>query len=409
MSSSDERPAKTRRSYAIWQGASNLFTLSTASPVADRILGGFCRPNNHDPYLRTAYLRRLHSISGKVMLRSLATISLPSLTFMASTLDPAFVTGVLDKIQVSLYILTAEVFLYGIYAVLFGFYVHILYTRGISNNPFLTGATISLFLLCTAHLALLAAIAVSANQTYEGSAVGTEPQDSTVEVIFDLIRVANGVYVTCNIIADAIFIFRCYAIWNFRRLIIIVPILLTAILAVSGYGNSFSSPDMNNPTFEDVHLAGGFNVAVVTSLLTTLILMGLSAGRIWWLARTASQTMGRKITGRYYAISAMILESGALYCVGGIVFLVISYQEVNNATIVGAVLGQLVGIAPTIIAVRVGLGQSVESVDSFIAPARPPRPLVEVQPAASRVYSTEQRVLYIRPESDHDVGMAEVV
>ncbi|KAJ7909972.1 hypothetical protein B0H13DRAFT_2489019 [Mycena leptocephala] len=104
--------------------------------------------------------------------------------------------------------------------------------------------------------------------------------------------------------------------------------------------------------------------------------MGLSAGRIWWLAAGARQLMGRKVVDRYSTVSAMILESGALYCVGGIAFVIISAYELSsvsasfrcidtNTTTSGAILGQLVGIAPTIIAVRVGLGQSIESTDSF--------------------------------------------
>ncbi|KAJ7909981.1 hypothetical protein B0H13DRAFT_1877167 [Mycena leptocephala] len=100
------------------------------------------------------------------------------------------------------------------------------------------------------------------------------------------------------------------------------------------------------------------------------------AGRIWWLAAGARQLMGRKVVDKYRTVSAMILESGALYCVGGIAFVIISAYELSsvsasfhcldtNTTTSGAMLRQLVGIAPTIIAVRVGLGQSFKSTDSF--------------------------------------------
>ncbi|KAJ6539965.1 hypothetical protein DFH09DRAFT_1089971 [Mycena vulgaris] len=55
------------------------------------------------------------------------------------------------------------------------------------------------------------------------------------------------------------------------------------------------------------------------------------------------------------------------------------------------------GIAPTIIAVRVGLGYSVESVDSFVAPT--PRTRVVSQfPGAPHVESVHE-ILYIRPIS----------
>ncbi|KAF8125056.1 hypothetical protein K438DRAFT_2002259 [Mycena galopus ATCC 62051] len=77
------------------------------------------------------------------------------------------------------------------------------------------------------------------------------------------------------------------------------------------------------------------------SVFTPVVLMGLSVSRIWW----------------YYTVSAMNLESGALDCVGTIVFVILAFQAPRGGTFItsGAVLGQLVGIAPTSIAVRVGL------------------------------------------------------
>jgi hypothetical protein len=149
------------------------------------------------------------------------------------------------------------------------------------------------------------------------------------------------------------------------------------------------------------------------------------------------------------------LESGALYCAGGIPFAVISFYPFINPTSAtfstafdivsdpavherltdgdssrpfqtptGAILGQLVvsytcssstfllaplitrdqGIAPTIIAVRVGLGTSVDSVDSFSLTATRPaarRPL-EFHPNVSAANSIEDRILYLRPESEQD-------
>jgi hypothetical protein len=45
----------------------------------------------------------------------------------------------------------------GAYVVIFGFYVNILRTRGFRKQHFLHGATISLFILCTAHCTFLLA------------------------------------------------------------------------------------------------------------------------------------------------------------------------------------------------------------------------------------------------------------
>ncbi|KAF8177375.1 hypothetical protein K438DRAFT_1978662 [Mycena galopus ATCC 62051] len=141
------------------------------------------------------------------------------------------------------------------------------------------------------------------------------------------------------------------------------------------------------------------------------MLMGLSAGRIWWLSRGARQIWGKKMVGTYYTACAMILESGALYCVGAIVCFVLGFTgSFSKGLPMGAVLGQLVGIAPTIIAVRVGLRKSVESIDSFV---EMPQPRVrvgrEVPPAVYSPALIEQRVLHIRPESDNASTKAQMV
>ncbi|KAJ7687053.1 hypothetical protein B0H17DRAFT_1136558 [Mycena rosella] len=137
--------------------------------------------------------------------------------------------------------------------------------------------------------------------------------------------------------------------------------------------------------------------------------MALTVGRIWWLARQARKILGRNVADRYYTVCAMILESGALYLMGGIAFLVVAFQLFNfkfseeiklildQLITGGAILAQLVAIAPTIIAVRVGLGYSVDSVDSFIAPARRTRPLPQCIQTIPDTESSDQ-VLYIHAD-----------
>ncbi|KAF8136847.1 hypothetical protein K438DRAFT_749637 [Mycena galopus ATCC 62051] len=97
----------------------------------------------------------------------------------------------------------------------------------------------------------------------------------------------------------------------------------------------------------------------------------------------------------------MILESGALYCAGAVALVILGFQQSfshsnhggTTAFATGAILGQLVGICPTIIAVRVGLKKSVESVDSLVAMTQ----------------LGARGVLYIGPESGGDWVKADMV
>ncbi|KAF8148342.1 hypothetical protein K438DRAFT_1989251 [Mycena galopus ATCC 62051] len=311
---------------------------------------------------------------------------------MAPPCDTVPTQGV-DGIQAGLYIVMAEAFLYGAYTVMFGFYVHILYTRRIPKNRFLSVATISLFMLCTVHLALLLAGTVvldQRNNLGDPSYLG-----------FQLNFAVNLVYVTSSVIADSIFIFRCYAIWDFDHRIIFLPVLSTIGVGILGYFDSSRSIVVSR---------GVFNSAIATSVFTTLLLMGLS-GRIWWLALKAREVLGRKITTKYNTACVMILESGALYCVGGIVYIILAFHQPNDqqpiasafARTNGAILGQLVGIAPTIIAVRVGLGKAVNNADSFEATQQrcveAPR---AIQPVVAPAHSIEGQILYLRRNTESD-------
>lgn len=81
----------------------------------------------------------------------------------------------------------------GAYAVMFGFYIHVLHTRGIPKTRFLPVATISLFILCTAHLALLLAGTTVLDQTDETSVIGAgDPSYLVSQLNF----ATNVIYVT---------------------------------------------------------------------------------------------------------------------------------------------------------------------------------------------------------------------
>ncbi|KAJ7494100.1 hypothetical protein FB451DRAFT_1215998 [Mycena latifolia] len=280
---------------------------------------------------------------------------------------------------------------------MFGFYLDILRTKGVANHHFLTVAIISLFVLCTAHCILVIATAVVLTRSTNDLApylIIPLFYDGRATSLVYMVYTTNMVYVTSNILADSIFIFRCYAIWNRRRKVIIFPILLTLTVAGLGHSNVVLSlvgrGDLRS---------GFFFLSMGVSLATTFVLMGLTVGRIWWLARAARQVLGQKVVKKYYTVCAMILESGSLYGVGGIAYIIMLMVLPWEITMNGAVIGQLVGIAPTIIALRVGLRCSVEDVDSFIAPQPRARPLPQLNSGTPSVQSVEERIIYIRPDS----------
>ncbi|KAJ7798802.1 hypothetical protein B0H14DRAFT_3886337, partial [Mycena olivaceomarginata] len=273
-------------------------------------------------------------------------------------------------IEVSSDILAAEVFLYGVYLVMFGFYLNVLRSRGVAKNRGLTFATILLFIFCTAHCALQITTSTLYNRL-ESTSLGDSESvfNQTFKDYTAVAMATDAVYVTSTVIADSIFILRCYAIWDFHRKVIVFPILLTLAVAGVGYTNAFWTLHTPNSLRSTNLFAAEFSfkllkISVLLSISTTVILMVLSAGRIWWIGRAARILSGQSIINRYNTVCAMILESGAVYCASAIVFATIGFTLDPIYSTTGAVLGQLVGIAPIIIAVRVGLGHSVGSVEN---------------------------------------------
>ncbi|KAJ7788790.1 hypothetical protein B0H14DRAFT_2947111 [Mycena olivaceomarginata] len=306
---------------------------------------------------------------------SVLTVYNPVSTVASTSLQTSF-----SAISVGSNILAAEVFLYGAYFVM---------------NRSLTIATALLFIFCTAHCALQITTTTLYNQLVSTSLEDSKPVfDRTLKDYSALAIATNTVYVTSNVIADSIFILRCWAIWNFQLKIIIFPILVTLAVAGVGYTNAFWPLHIPNSLRSPNLVVAEFSfkllkISTLLSIFTTVILMVLTAGRIWWMARTARTLLGRTVTRKYYTACAMI----------AIAFAAIGFTLDPIYSTTGAVLGQLVGIAPTIIAVRVGLGRSVDNVESFVAAQGGDCTLPFNDTTSPRSLERPGTILYIRSDT----------
>ncbi|KAJ7836446.1 hypothetical protein B0H14DRAFT_2589663 [Mycena olivaceomarginata] len=282
------------------------------------------------------------------------------------------------------------------YFVMFAFYLHLLRTRRLAKHRFLNIATIALFILCTIHCALVLAATILGTRLEMGAVFGSERSFTNVTLA------AEAVYITTkltkrvhpSVIADGIFVRlykspQCLAMpdrspdisllcnLEFRFKVVILPIFLT--LAVAG------------------RVRFGYFTVIDSSLPDNLLIVGVfPVGRIWSLARAARRVMGEKVATKYRT-----KPSNHRLNTCNILVLSVEFEADNYAlTDLGDHGRDRIGtgIAPTIIAVRVGLGYSVESVDSFIAPT-PRTRAVSQFPAARHVESADE-ILYIRPLSE---------
>ncbi|KAJ7172940.1 hypothetical protein C8R43DRAFT_1230995 [Mycena crocata] len=281
------------------------------------------------------------------------------------------------SLALSLYCAATEWFFYGINAVLFWFCVKTLHKCRVPHRCALSVAVSVIFLFCTLHAALQLVNAAELMDSLRKHHKGVVRRR-------DQINIAMGaLYVTNNLIADGIFIYRCYGIWNFRKRMIAVPIILLIATGCLGYAGVIACGLAGFAEFLFINWL--FPLEVVFSVMTNTLLMALTGKHSrhrfkaqpdlinsWpYLVDSAWRACnyGPEVVKQYKTVMAMILESGALYCTTGLLYLMFLLVSKPSTQVIFAALAQVVGIAPTIIIVRVGLGNSVDSVESFSAGA----------------------------------------
>ena len=94
----------------------------------------------------------------------------------------------------------------------------------------------------------------------------------------------------------------------------------------------------------------------ILTLITNVLVTSMIAGRIWWLSKDARSYLARRHTVKYYQAIAVIIESGAIYSSSLVLMLILYTIKTHAERILYDAISQIVGIAPTLIIVRVGLG-----------------------------------------------------
>jgi len=246
-----------------------------------------------------------------------------------------------------------ETLVYGIYVPLFFTCIWIvLYRRGVRPvNWKLLGPAIVMFILSTVH------IGVGIRRLIEGFVQSPNP----ALYYADLQRWKNvwsdAIYVTINLIGDSIVIYRCYVVWNYQKRVIVLPLLcligsvVTGIYAVIGF--HYVKP---GDTAFVMRISAFARADFVLSLVVNVMCTGLIAFHIWRSARFIGPHLGRQHVGVYYGALAVIVESAAIYTLSMAIYIGLYVSEMNAQYVLYLVNTQIIGIVPTLILVRVGLG-----------------------------------------------------
>ncbi|KAF8185306.1 hypothetical protein K438DRAFT_1054161 [Mycena galopus ATCC 62051] len=256
----------------------------------------------------------------------------------------------------SLYATSTTLLFYGLYIALFLTSLRILRRRDRREKGTFVGATYTMFVLGTAETILcLCTTGISvriAQELVEQASV--DALSRLWQIYFRLDVAQNIVFVLNNCVADMVFLYRCYIIWGSRWGIITTPALCILSTVVLGAIATVSYDSLTQVHYIDRRVPFIMNVA------TNMLLVCLTAGRIWWIKREAQSLLGTSSPARYAAVVPMILESGSIYCLCLVLQVIAQSLRPFNASSIflGVSTGltqQVVNIAPTLLVVRAGL------------------------------------------------------
>ncbi|KAG1746892.1 hypothetical protein EDB19DRAFT_331343 [Suillus lakei] len=176
---------------------------------------------------------------------------------------------------------------------------------------------------------------------------------------------ANLLSSVADFIGDLLLLYRCWLVWGKQFYVIVLPLLT----ALGGFGCILPLPSLVlsiNPTSpvpptEIVPLTiAGYALPLCTNIIVT----GLIAGRLWYLSRIVIiDEHGKSVISKIAAGGRpmmLIIESGALYLVTQLIFVVLVAIQNNAESVLSLAGTQIYGIASILILIRVGLGISSE-------------------------------------------------
>ncbi|KIK52119.1 hypothetical protein GYMLUDRAFT_265549 [Collybiopsis luxurians FD-317 M1] len=168
-----------------------------------------------------------------------------------------------------------------------------------------------------------------------------------------------------DILGDTVLFYRVYAVWGFRKRILIPLLLIISVAKVFNILEtiwSISGPiDIQSPLTKFFDKAPNFDLGFsAINAFANMLMTLLIAGRIWWISKAVEigYTSGMKPRSKwhwYHRTVAIITESGVIY---PIYLIVGACSGTPNYACLGTIT---VGLAPTLIAVQVGLGSAYDN------------------------------------------------
>jgi len=272
-----------------------------------------------------------------------------------------------DLAAAELFAAMSEMLFYGILLVLVAFAVNLLWRRQAGGRVLLISTAV-MFVLATVQFGARLQATAKAFDVFnlavqgEFSPQSARARDAAAQnLAFNFLE--DVLLVTNNAFTDGVLIYRCFLICGSNYYVIIAPslmLLLTSILSyISAYEGDY--PSAAGPSID-------LRIGFALSVLTNIVLVGLTAGRILHTRRVARRAGMQTDVRRFNTAVAMVLESGAILCAWVIVYVILrSISPPTTWRVFRGGMAMLLNIVPTMIVVRVGLGHAIDSENTKIS------------------------------------------
>ncbi|TFY53036.1 hypothetical protein EVG20_g10298 [Dentipellis fragilis] len=296
--------------------------------------------------------------------------------------------------------LWVETVIWGAYAALFVCSVYVLiYKR---PNRWFLAVTVSTFAICTSFIildfvtVLISPLSISNTECLPNGvcvACPDTPNQFDEQLVSDVIQCIEYAFFGINqLIVDGLLIYRCFVVWQYNKLVTIPSIVL--LLATAGKYPSdaqlfaFAYPlnasactfaqtnydiqlyrivrdatagEGPPPEFiNDVKLYDNFGIASSSlSLAVNIVITALISLRIWWVTKDFQHSKRSGLT--YGSVIAILVESGLPYSISIIIYFITYFRAPVFTIIPQSAMQQFMGIAPTLVLVRIGMGSSFDT------------------------------------------------
>ncbi|KAJ8093495.1 hypothetical protein AAF712_002275 [Marasmius tenuissimus] len=239
-----------------------------------------------------------------------------------------------------------ECMAYGIYFVVFLQALQILHKKLVLtavNHAYLLATALILWVLATVRVMLNVTVTVSALTTKE-------------TIVPNAAAISTALWISHTIVADIFIVYRVYAFWSHRPLVLVVPFLLAIADAVSGVLLMTQTPKMktySTPTRGSIvpHAMAFYSFTFALNILCT----GLIASRIF----VSELQNGKSSSLKLRKIAEIVIESAAIYsaCLIPLLVCVLGSAETYNIQwLFIRPLPSIVGLTFSLIIIRIGSG-----------------------------------------------------